>query len=161
MVEQVGWSCTRSLFCIPVPAHAGHRAEKQPGLAPSGSRHPSCSCPAGMGNQRLGHRGEGSIPRAGISCPELKHSSHGPVIPIYLPAGRWMLLVEFLPSCDQAYRAFAKLLQKIHALCPWDSKGKEGCGGEDKHRDKGAGRRKTSGDVPRLALKSQQHGRVQ
>lgn len=72
-----------------------------------------------------------------------------------------MLLVEFFLSCDQAYRAFAKLLQKIHALCPWDSKGKERCGGEDKHRDKGAGRRKTSGDIPRLALKSQQHGRVQ
>lgn len=113
---QAGWSLTRCLLCVPVPAHAGHRAEKQRGMAPSGSSHPSCSCPAGMGNQRLGHKGEESIPRAGISCPELKPSSHAPVIPIYLPAGRWMLLVEFFLSFDQAYRTFAKRLQKMHTL---------------------------------------------
>lgn len=37
-----------------------------------------------------------------------------------------MLLVEFFLSCDQACKTSAKLLQKIHALGHWDSKGKEG-----------------------------------
>lgn len=73
-----------------------------------------------------------------------------------------MLLVEFFFfSCDQAFWTSAKLLQKINALGHWDSKGKEECGGEDKYTDKGTGRRKTSGDIPSLALKSQQHGAAQ
>lgn len=115
--------------------------------------------PSWHGKPEPGTQGRREHPKS-ISCPELKHSSHAPVIPTYLPAGRWVLLVEFFLSCHQAHRACAKLLQKIRALGQWDSKGKQGCGGEDKHRDKRAGRRKTSGDVPFLALKSQQRGRA-
>lgn len=73
-----------------------------------------------------------------------------------------MLLVEFFFFPVTRHFGFsAKLLQKINALGHWDSKGKEECGGEDKYTDKGTGRRKTSGDIPSLALKSQQHGAAQ
>lgn len=106
---------------------AGMELHKEPVLHPSASprwaqgrgwHHVAPGTPAAApswhGTPETGT--QGGIPRAGISCAELKHSCHAPAMPIYLPAGRWMLLVEFFLS----YRICAKLLQKIHALGHWE-----------------------------------------
>ena len=79
--EQAGWGCTRRLFCIPVPAHAGHGVEEQPGMAPSSSKHPSCSSQLAQqaGDQDTGQKGahheqQISHPRAKTLSPCPFHS---------------------------------------------------------------------------------------